>query len=76
TMIARSHNLCRTRRPNLQLSVGHCRDQSIMIVVAAPNAAIRSESKWRATAKLAISTTIAAKMRIPAPRLALHTAQI
>ncbi|MBX3828314.1 DUF4942 domain-containing protein, partial [Burkholderia contaminans] len=25
TMIARSHNLCRTRRPNLQLSVGHCR---------------------------------------------------
>ncbi|VWD58499.1 bacteriocin secretion protein [Burkholderia contaminans] len=23
-MIARSHNLCRTRRPNLQLSVGHC----------------------------------------------------
>ncbi|MGW9760238.1 MULTISPECIES: thiamine pyrophosphate-dependent enzyme, partial [unclassified Burkholderia] len=24
TMIARSHNLCRTRRPNLQLSVGHC----------------------------------------------------
>ncbi|POZ80220.1 helicase associated domain-containing protein [Burkholderia contaminans] len=36
-MIARSHNLCRTRRPNLQLSVGHC--QSVANAIAIRQAA-------------------------------------